>query len=431
MKLLIKNGTVIDPVSGQMNQLDLFVEHGKIAMLEPSITQDADEVVDATGYMVAPGLVDMHVHFRDPGFEHKEDIMTGTQAAAQGGVTAVACMANTKPVADTPETLEYIKNRAQAACGVRVYPVGAVSKGLSGQELTDADGLKVAGAVALSDDGRYITQPELMRNAMIKARIANLPVLCNCEDSSMTQGRAVNEGSISRKLWLEGRPAIAEELGVMRDCMLAQETRAAIHICHVSTARSVEIIRQMKAQGVAVTCETCPHYFSLTEDEVLTQGTFARVSPPLRTEKDIRGLIKGLRDGTIDAIASDHAPHDASDKARSLERASSGIPGLETLLAVSLTKLYHSGKMELPELIHRLSTAPANILNIPGGRLMIGTVADIVIFDPVQEWMIDPAQFASKAKYSPFAGQTVRGKVKCTIAGGKPIYQEAYARVSV
>lgn len=425
MKLLIKHGRVVDPVSGTVSIQDLYIENGKVVQLEKDIRQEADQVIDADGLVVCPGLVDMHVHLRDPGLTYKEDIFTGTAAAAHGGVTSVACMANTDPVVDTPEQVRYIKDKAAQANGVHVYPIAAVSMGMRGEEPSDADALKKAGAIALSDDGCNVDNANLMRDVMIHAKRLEMPVLCHCEDTTMVEGRAVNEGSVSRQLWLEGRPAIAEEIMVMRDAMLAEETGAHVHICHVSTAKSVDIIRRMKKRGVAITCETCPQYFTLTEDEILTQGSMARVNPPLRTAKDIKGIIAGLKDGTIDAIATDHAPHSAEEKSRPLTRAPSGMVGLETSLAITLTELYHTGKMKLPEIIKRMTYTPASILRLSSkGRLSLGSDADITIFDPEEVWTIDPEQFASKARNTPFAGREVKGKVKYTIVGGNVIYQD-------
>lgn len=425
MKLLIKHGRVVDPVSGTVSIQDLYIENGKVVQLEKDIRQEADQVIDADGLVVCPGLVDMHVHLRDPGLTYKEDIFTGTAAAAHGGVTSVACMANTDPVVDTPEQVRYVKDKAAQANGVHVYPIAAVSMGMRGEEPSDADALKKAGAIALSDDGCNVDNANLMRDVMIHAKRLEMPVLCHCEDTTMVEGRAVNEGSVSRQLWLEGRPAIAEEIMVMRDAMLAEETGAHVHICHISTAKSVDIIRRMKKRGVAITCETCPQYFTLTEDEILTQGSMARVNPPLRTAKDIKGIIAGLKDGTIDAIATDHAPHSAEEKSRPLTRAPSGMVGLETSLAITLTELYHTGKMKLPEIIKRMTYTPASILRLSSkGRLSLGSDADITIFDPEEVWTIDPEQFASKARNTPFAGREVKGKVKYTIVGGNVIYQD-------
>ena len=425
MKLLIKNGRLVFPVTDTVVLQDLLVENGVISLMERGLeAEGCDRVIDASGLMVAPGLVDMHVHLRDPGLTYKEDILTGCAAAARGGVTAMACMANTSPAVDCPEQVEYVLNRARQGCGVEVYPIAAVSKGLRGEEPTDAEALKDAGAVALSDDGNNVDNANLMRDVLIRARGLDLPVLCHCEDTTMVAGRAVNEGSVSRQLWLEGRPAIAEEIMVMRDAMLAEETGAHVHICHVSTAKSVDIIRRMKKRGVRLTCETCPQYFTLTEDEVLTQGAMARVNPPLRTRNDVAGIVAGLRDGTIDVIATDHAPHSAEEKARSLTRAPSGMIGLETSLAIALTQLYHTRRMDLPAIIKRMSTTPADILRLPRGRMSLGAQADLVLFDPDEEWTVDPEQFASKARNTPFAGWKVKGKVKYTIVKGEIIYQE-------
>ena len=424
MKLLIKNGRVVHPVTSAVLLQDLLVEDGKVSLLERGLDVEADQVINASGLVVCPGLVDMHVHLRDPGLTYKEDILTGSAAAARGGVTSMACMANTDPAVDCPEQVAYILEKAKQGSGVQIYPIAALSKGLRGEEPTDAEALKKAGAIALSDDGNNVDNANLMRDVLIRARRLDLPVLCHCEDTSMVAGRAVNEGSVSRQLWLEGRPAIAEEIVVMRDAMLAEETGAHVHICHVSTARSVDIIRKMKKKGVPITCETCPQYFTLTEDEVLTKGSMARVNPPLRTAQDVKGIIAGLKDGTIDVIATDHAPHSAEEKARPLTRAPSGMIGLETSLAITLTELYHTKKMELPVIIRRMTTNPADILHLPKGRMSLGVDADLTIFDPDEEWTIDPEQFASKARNTPFAGRRVKGRVKYTIVQGKVIYQD-------
>ena len=424
MKLLIKNGRVVHPVTGTVLLQDILAEDGRISLLERGLPPEADQVVDASGLMVAPGLVDMHVHFRDPGLTYKEDIISGCAAAARGGVTSVACMANTSPAVDRPEQVKYVLDRARQANGVGVYPIAALSKGLQGEEPTDAEALKAAGAIALSDDGNTVDNANLMRDALILANRLDIPILCHCEDTSMVAGRAVNEGSVSRQLWLEGRPAIAEEIMVMRDAMLAEETGSKVHICHVTTARSVDIIRKMKKKGVPITCETCPHYFTLTEDEVLRQGALARVNPPLRTKADVHGIIAGLKDGTIDAIASDHAPHSVEEKSRPLARAPSGMIGLETSLAITLTQLYHTKKLDLPGVIRRMSTNPADILHISRGRMSLSAVADLVIFDPDEAWTIDPERFASKARNTPFAGWKVKGRVKYTIAKGRVIHRD-------
>lgn len=425
MKLLIQQGRLVDPVSGIGGVMDVLVEDGKIAVLGSDIRDPEAEVLDARGLTICAGLVDMHVHLRDPGQEYKETIETGTRAAARGGFTSVACMPNTRPAIDCAEQISYVKSKAEEACGVNVWPIGAVSQGEKGEALTDFEELKQAGAVALSDDGMPVQNANLMRDALILAHRQDLTVLSHCEDADMVKNYAVNEGRVSRQLRLPGRPAIAEEIMVARDAMLAEETGAAVHICHISTAKAVAIVRRYKKKGVHITCETCPQYFSLTEDEVLEQGAMARVNPPLRTRADVEAIIEGLKDGTIDAIATDHAPHSAEEKARLLEEAPSGMVGLETALGVTLTYLYHTKHMPLSDILRKMTLNPACILRINKGRLAIGGDADMVIFDPDEEWTVDPEQFASKGRNTPFGGHKLKGKVKYTIVGGKIVYQDA------
>ena len=425
MKLLIRQGRLVDPVGGIGGVMDVLLEDGRVAMIGSNISEPDAQVIDASGLVVCAGLVDMHVHLREPGFEYKETIETGAAAAAHGGFTSIACMPNTRPATDSPERIDYVKQKAAKACGVHVWPIGAVTVGESGQELTNFEALKEAGAVALSDDGVPVQNANLMRDGLILAHRQNLTILSHCEDADMVKNYAVNEGRVSRQLRLNGRPAIAEELMVARDAMLAEETGGAVHICHISTAKSVALVRRYKRKGVQITCETCPQYFTLTEEEVLKQGSLARVNPPLRTRQDVEAIIEGLKDGTIDAIATDHAPHSAEEKARPLAKAPSGMIGLETSLAITLTELYHTGRMKLPDLIRRMTYNPASILRLPTkGRLSLGSDADITIFDPEEEWTIDPEQFASKARNTPFAGRKVKGRVKYTIVGGNIIYQD-------
>ena len=425
MKLLIRQGRLVDPVGGIGGVMDILLEDGKVAVIGSDIRERDAEIIDARGLTVCAGLVDMHVHLREPGFEYKETVETGAAAAAHGGFTSIACMPNTRPVTDSPEGIDLVKQKAAQACGVHVWPIGAVSKGQKGQELTDFEALKGAGAVALSDDGVPVQNANLMRDGLILAHRQNLTILSHCEDADMVKNYAVNEGRISRQLRINGRPAIAEELMVARDAMLAEETGAAVHICHISTAKSVAIVRRYKRKGVQITCETCPQYFSLTEDEILTQGTMARVNPPLRTRADVEAVIEGLKDGTIDAIATDHAPHSAEEKARALTEAPSGMVGLETALGVTLTYLYHTKEMPLSDILRKMTINPACILRLPTkGRLSIGADGDMVIFDPAEEWTVDPEQFASKGRNTPFAGKKLKGKVKYTIVGGKVVYQD-------
>ena len=424
MKLLIQKGRLVDPVGGIGGIMDILIEDGKLAVIGSDLREKDAQVIDARGLTVCAGLVDMHVHLREPGLEYKEDISTGTAAAARGGITSVACMPNTKPAVDSPEQVRYVLRRAAESCGVRVWPIGAVTVGEKGETLTDGQALKEAGAVALSDDGMPIQNANLMRDALIRAKRLGLTILSHCEDADMVRNYAVNEGRVSRALNLPGRPAIAEELMVMRDAMLSEETGAAVHICHISTAGSVDIVRQFKKRGVHITCETCPQYFTLTEDEVLTQGTMARVNPPLRTRQDVEAIIAGLKDGTIDAIATDHAPHSAQEKAKPLAEAPSGMVGLETSLGATLTALYHTGEMDLSDILKKMTFNPACILGIPKGRLSLGGEADFTIFDPNETWTVDPEQFASKGRNTPFAGRELKGKVKYTIVGGKIVYED-------
>ncbi len=424
MKLLIQQGTIVDPSKQIEGIQDILVEDGVITAIAPKIDAPEAEILDGRGLWIAPGLVDPHVHLRDPGLTYKEDIGTGTAAAAHGGFTAVACMPNTKPVADRPEVIRSILDRAKEGSGTRVYPIGAISVGERGEVCTDFAALKAAGAVALSDDGVPVMRAVLMREALHRAGECGLTLLCHEEDGEMVQNYAVNEGKISRQLGIPGRPAIAEELMVARDGMLSLETGVPVHFCHISTAGSVSIIRQLKEAGAMVTCETCPQYFTLTEDAILEQGSLARVNPPLRTAADVAAIIEGLRDGTIDCIATDHAPHSAEEKARPLTEAPSGMVGLETSLAITLTELYHSGAMDLTDILQKMTAAPAHVLGVSGGKLAVGERADLTLFDLNETWTIDPANFRSKGRNTPFAGKAVRGKVKYTLVDGNVIYRD-------
>ncbi len=425
MKLLIREGRLVDPVGGIGGVMDILIEDGRVAVISSHLDEPDAQIIDARGLTVCAGLVDMHVHLRDPGFPHKETIATGTAAAARGGFTSVACMPNTKPAIDCPEVVDYVKRQADLACGVHVWPIGAVTLGEHGEALTDFEALREAGVVALSDDGMPIQNADLMRDGLILAHRQKLTLLSHCEDADMVKNYAVNEGRVSRRLRLDGRPAIAEEIMVARDAMLAEETGGAVHICHISTAKSVALVRRYKRKGVQITCETCPQYFTFTEDEILTHGTLARVNPPLRTKTDVEAIIEGLKDGVIDAIATDHAPHAAEEKAKPLTEAPSGMVGLETALAASLTALYHTKEMALSDILRKMTINPACILRIPKGRLSIGADGDVVIFDPNEEWTVNPDQFASMGRNTPFAGKTLRGRVKYTIVGGQVVYDAA------
>lgn len=421
--MVIRGGRVIDPARSVDGRLDLLIENGTISQIGTGLCADGAQVLDAAGLIVAPGLVDLHVHLREPGFEAKETISTGCAAAARGGVTTLVAMPNTRPAADCPEIVKLVRDKA-APAGVNVLPAGAVTVGQKGGQLTDFAALKAAGVPALTDDGMPIQNMALLRQAMREAAALGLPLLDHCEDRDMVQNYAVNEGAVSRQLGLPGRPAVAEELQIMRDVMLAEDTGAHVHICHISTAKGVDIVRQAKARGVRVTCETCPQYFTLTEKEVLRQGTMTRVNPPLRTQADVDGILAGLADGTIDAIVTDHAPHTAEEKAKPLPDAPSGMVGLETSLALALTGLYHSGALPLSQVLALMTASPAALLGLDKGTLAQGADADLVLFDLDEAWTVDKNQFASKGRNTPFHGRNVRGKVKYTISRGNIIYQE-------
>ncbi len=418
--LLIRNGSVIDPVGGTIEKRDIWISNG---MISDKLSEKA-EIIEADGLYVSPGLVDIHVHFRQPGFEYKEDILSGTKAAAAGGFTAAACMANTNPVIDSPEWVRYIKEKS-AGAAIGVYPVAAVTVGQKGEKLTDFKVLKEAGACALSDDGMPVSNAQLMLEALRKAKENGLTIIAHSEDKSMTDGRPVNEGEVSLKLGVNGRPRIAEEYMVARDAMLAGYAKAKIHIAHISTAGSVNIIRGCKAAGIDISCETCPQYFMLTEREVFIKGADAKMYPPLRTQKDVEEIIRGLYDGTIDVISTDHAPHADYEKKMGLLEAPGGMVGLETSLAAALTALYHTKKMKLYDIIRKMTVNPASRLGIAAGGVNIGDRADLVIFDAYETWTVDPSQFLSKSRNTPFAGMALAGRVKYTVCGGNIVYRAA------
>lgn len=422
MKTLIRNARVIDPACGRDELCDILIENGKIAALGANLCADGAEEINAAGLAAAPGLVDMHTHMREPGFEQKETIATGTAAAARGGVTSILAMGNTLPVIDTPERVADLYARAEKDARVHLYTVGAVSRGLQGKEITDVEGLLAAGAAALSDDGVPLMNAQIMREALLRMKPSGLPILSHSEDGDLVRTGVMNEGELSRRLGYEGRPAVAEELLLVRDGMLAADTGGYVHICHVSTRGSVRYIRMLKEAGVRITAETCPQYFTLTEDEIEKQGAMAKVNPPLRTQEDVEAIIEGLKDGTLDCIITDHAPHTAEEKAREVPKAPSGMVGLETSLALSLTVLHHQLGLPLSFVIEKMSTAPAKILQWNAGTLAQGAPADIVLFDPDEEWTVEPERFASKGRNTPFAGWNLKGRVHRTLVDGKTVY---------
>lgn len=425
MKRLIRGGRVIDPSCGKNEICDILIDGAKIACVGAKASRaEPDETIEVEGLIVAPGLVDMHTHLREPGFTDKETIAAGTKAAARGGVTSLLCMANTNPPTDTPERFSDMLEKIKKDAAICVYPAAAVSMGLRGEEITDIGALRALGTAALSDDGVPLQNAATMRRALLLAKKYDMPILSHCEDADLVAEGVMNEGELAAKLGLPGRPAVAESLAIARDGILALDTGGRVHICHVSAKKSVETIRLLKKRGAHITAETCPQYFSLTEKEVEKQGTAAKVNPPLRREADVRAVIDGLRDGTIDAVATDHAPHTGEEKARGMLHAPSGMVGLETSLALALTYLYHGEGFALEDIIRLMSTAPARILGIPKGTLAEGADADIVIFDPEAKWTVDAKKFASKGRNTPFDGMKLTGRVRCTIAGGKTVYKK-------
>lgn len=421
MRTLIKNGHFLDP--GRLDGVfDLLVEDGRIREIRPEIlADDVDRMVDASGLVVTPGLIDLHVHFREPGQEYKETIQTGCDAAARGGFTAVCTMPNTDPANDRPEVTAFILDKARRANGVRVYPVAAISRDLSGEALTEFAALKAAGAVAVSDDGMPVRDARMMRRALEYARGFDLLVMSHSEELSLSAGGAMNEGETATQLGLPGIPNAAESVAVMRDIALAELTGAALHIAHVSTAESVRAIREAKVlRSARITAETAPHYFSLTDEAVENYNTHAKMNPPLRNDRDRQAIREALADGTLDAIATDHAPHAALEKEVEFDRAANGIIGLEASLPVSLG-LVAEGVLTLAQLVERMSIAPARILGIDN-RLTPGNPADLTFIDPTAEWTIDANQFASKGRNTPFDGWPVRGRAVATMVDGRFVF---------
>lgn len=427
MKRLLRGARIIDPSQGLDGLLDLLIEDGRIGMIGEKLKggQEAIPVEewDLTGKIVVPGLIDMHTHLREPGYEYKETIRTGCAAAAAGGFTAIAAMANTNPANDNRSVTEFILRKAREADIVRVYPVAAVSRGLEGRILTEFGDLKEAGAVAFSDDGKWVADSSLMRQALEYAASFGMPVISHCEDPYLTAGGSMNEGRMSTELGLRGIPPISEEIAVRRDIALAAYTGLPVHIAHVSAEGSVQAIREAKKAGVPVTAETAPHYFSLTEDFLAEYETAYKVNPPLRSAKDAEAVKGGLADGTIDVIASDHAPHSSIEKDVEFEYAACGMVGLETSLGLSM-KLVKDRILSLGQLVEKMSINPARILRIPGGTLKTGAGADITVIDPGHCWKVRADAFRSRSRNSPFDGWALEGKARMTIVGGEIRHDE-------
>ncbi len=423
MKLLIKGGRVIDPAQQMDAIVDILIDSGIIKAIGTNLN-GADQEIDATGCLVAPGLVDMHVHLREPGFEYKETLQTGTRAAASGGVTTVACMPNTKPAIHNAEVVRWIQTKAEATACVRVEIVGSITRDLAGSELADIPEMITAGIVAISDDGKTTMDETLMEQAMTLIAPTDIPLISHAEDHVLSAGGAMHQGERARVLGIPGIPAEAEFRIVERDIRLAEKTGAKLHIAHISTREGVEMVRAAKLKGLRVTAEAGPHHFLLTDAMVTAEKTETKVNPPLRTQADVEAVVAGLMDGTIDAIATDHAPHDAASKQMPYPQASFGISGIETSLALSYTELVLQRGMPVSKLIALMATNPAAILGLRRGTLLPGAAADIVIIDPAQAWVIDPDNFESLGKNTPFKGTTVQGFVRDVLLDGKLIKQE-------
>jgi dihydroorotase len=423
-RLLITGGRVIDPERQTDRQLTVAVDNGVIAGVGTSVPDgfNPDRTIDASGMWVVPGLVDMHVHLREPGREDKETIATGTQAAVAGGFTAVACMPNTTPVLDEESKIRYVVQRSEE-CPCRVFPIGAITENLAGEKLAPFGEMVSAGAKAFSDDGKSVKNSYMMRNAFNYSKSFQVPLICHCEDHGLTENCHMNESAMSTKLGIRGIPSIAEEIIVARDIMIAEYTGARVHIAHVTTAGAVRIIREAKARGVNVTCETCPHYFVLTDEDLATYDTNRKMNPPLRTPSDRAEIIAGLADGTIDVIASDHAPHCAEEKDVEFAAAAFGVVGLETSLSVALTYLGTAGKLTPADIVQRMSVAPNRILGLGGGTLAVSSPADITIIDPFLKWTVDASRFYSKGRNTAFEGLELTGAARFTIVGGRVVFQ--------
>ena len=418
MNYLICGGRVIDPAGGVDGSADVLVENGRIAKVGADLPSEGAKVIDAAGKIVTPGLLDMHVHLREPGQEAKEDFVSGTRAAAAGGFTTVATMPNTNPVVDNAHLVRSLRKRAEEAGLVKVEIIGALTKGQKGKELAEVGDMTEAGAMAFSDDGHYVDSAKVLLNGFDYLRAFDKVIISHAEETSLVEEGSMNESHRSAMLGLKGRPAVAEDIAVMRDIMLAEYAGARLHIAHISTAGAVELVRQAKKRGVKVTAEATPHHLTMTDEEVDLRDSATKVNPPLRGKSDVEAVLKGLIDGTIDAIVTDHSPHAEEEKDREYALSPSGFPGLETAVGTLFTDLYHAGKISLPLLISKMTAEPAKIFGLSRGTLAAGALADIAILDPEAEWTAYPAKFYTKGTHSPFAGRRMKGRAVLTMVNG-------------
>lgn len=421
---MLKGGRVINPEKNFDEICDVLVEDGKIAAIGGNLSSEGAEVFDAAGMVVTPGLIDMHIHLREPGQEAKEDFASGTRAAAAGGFTTVACMPNTKPVVDSAVLVNGLMERARQDALVNVKVIGALSKGQQGKELAEVGDMLSAGAVAFSDDGHYVPNAKLLLNGLDYLRTFGAVIISHAEEETLVDEGVMNEGLRSAMLGMKGRPSVAEDIAVARDILLAEYADARIHIAHVSSKGAVELIRQAKARGVKVTCEVTPHHLTMTDALVNGFDASTKVNPPLRTPEHVEAMIAGLKDGTIDAIVTDHSPHAYEEKDVEYRFAPSGFPGLETAVGVLLTELYHTGKVSLNEIIAKMTCAPAKAFNLAGGALEVGAAADITVLDINKEWIVDDKKFYTRGSHSPFVGKRLKGKAVMTFVGGKLVMKD-------
>lgn len=421
--LLIKNGRIIDPAS-KMDQVgDVLISDGKIAQVGTNLSLTEGPVLDASGWVIAPGFIDVHVHLREPGREDKETIESGTQAAAAGGFTSVCCMPNTTPVNDSPANTQFIMQRAKDSAVVRVFPIGAITVGSKGERLAEIGEMVEAGAVGISDDGIGVLNGQLMRRAMEYTLPFDIPVIEHCEDKQFVGKGVMNEGPVATRLGLKGISRLAEENMLKRDLLLAELTGAHLHVAHISTRGSLQMVREARQKGIRVTCEATPHHFTLTDAACCGYDTNTKMNPPLRSAEDVAALVEGLADGTVDCIASDHAPHNANDKMLEFDLAPFGIMGLETSVALALTQLVHTGKISLSRMVELFTIKPAQIIHQPLGRLKPGLQADLTLFDPEESWTYDVSLSKSKSRNTPFNGRQLKGRVQAAIVGGKIVCQ--------